>query len=304
MLDRLLSKWSKGGQVATLLITFLLCTLIITGSASTRTTFKIVDGSQSYLVSGHIGEVSQALASADVTISGADRVLTHQEEDGVVQVTVQRPVTTYEQVITQILPFERLRQEDPDLPLGEEQTAQAGMEGSMVRTTKVITDPDGTVHRSDLGEKIDQSPVDEVVTYGTKLEAVPASWLSMSADVLTNIHAKGDGSGVLTTASGQQLDYSKVLNCVATAYTTQRQSWKITATGTTARVGAIAVDPKVIPYGTKMYIVSSDGTITYGMAAAEDCGGSIKGKRIDLFFDTYNECIQFGVRNCTVYILS
>ena len=87
------------------------------------------------------------------------------------------------------------------------------------------------------------------------------------------------------------------------AYTTERQSWKKTATGTIARVGAIAVDPKVIPYGTRMYIVSSDGTITYGVATAEDCGGSIKGNRVDLFFDTYSECINFGVRSCTVYIL-
>ena len=52
-----------------------------------------------------------------------------------------------------------------------------------------------------------------------------------------------------------------------------------------------------------MYIVSSDGTITYGVATAEDCGGSIKGNRVDLFFDTYSECINFGVRSCTVYIL-
>ncbi len=109
---------------------------------------------------------------------------------------------------------------------------------------------------------------------------------------------------MLTTLSGESLSYSRALDCVATAYTTERQSWKRTATGTTARVGAIAVDPKVIPYGTRMYIVSSDGSITYGVATAEDCGGSIKGNRIDLFFDTYYECIQFGVRSCTVYILT
>lgn len=304
MLDRLSSQWSKGWQMAALLLVTLLCTLFITGSASTRTTFEIIDGSQSYLVSGHIGEVSKALASAGVTLSKAARVLTSQEVDGVVLVTVQRPVTTYEETLTQSLPFEYLRQEDPNLPLGEEHVVQAGEEGHMVRTVKVVTDPDGTAHRSDLGEQVGQSPVDEIVSYGTKVEAVAASHLSVSSDVLTNIRTEEDGGGVLTTASGQQLGYSNVIECKATAYTTQRQSWKTTATGTTARVGAIAVDPKVIPYGTEMYIVSSDGTITYGVAAAEDCGGSIKGKRIDLFFDTYNECIQFGVRNCTVYILA
>jgi len=70
-----------------------------------------------------------------------------------------------------------------------------------------------------------------------------------------------------------------------------------------ARVGAIAVDPKVIPLGTKMYILSSGGTWIYGVAVAEDTGGSIKGYKIDLFFDTYDECINFGVRSAAVYIL-
>ena len=77
----------------------------------------------------------------------------------------------------------------------------------------------------------------------------------------------------------------------------------ITATGTQARVGAIAVDPKVIPYGTRMFIVSEDGKYIYGEATAEDCGGLIKGNRIDLYFDTLRECNTFGVRMCQVYFL-
>jgi 3D (Asp-Asp-Asp) domain-containing protein len=95
----------------------------------------------------------------------------------------------------------------------------------------------------------------------------------------------------------------KQLNVSATAYTTERQQNKITATGSTARVGAIAVDPKIIPYGTLMYVEAIDGSWVYGYATAEDCGGGIKGNKIDLFFDTYDECIQFGVKKAVVYIL-
>ena len=73
--------------------------------------------------------------------------------------------------------------------------------------------------------------------------------------------------------------------------------------GTLARVGAIAVDPTVIPLGTKMYVVSNDGQYVYGYCVAEDIGGGIKGNKIDLYFDTYAECWDFGVRMCTVYIL-
>ena len=107
------------------------------------------------------------------------------------------------------------------------------------------------------------------------------------------------GDNVITTASGEALSYSKVLSVEATAYT----GGGTTATGTSARYGAIAVDPKVIPYGTRMYIVSDDGKWIYGVATAEDCGGAIKGNIIDLYFDDYDTCIQFGRRNCTVYIL-
>jgi 3D (Asp-Asp-Asp) domain-containing protein len=52
-----------------------------------------------------------------------------------------------------------------------------------------------------------------------------------------------------------------------------------------------------------MYIEAADGSWIYGYATAEDCGGGIKGDKIDLFFDTYDECIQFGVRKAVVYIL-
>ena len=52
-----------------------------------------------------------------------------------------------------------------------------------------------------------------------------------------------------------------------------------------------------------MYVVSNDGQYVYGYCVAEDIGGDIKGNKIDLYFDTYAECWDFGVRMCTVYIL-
>lgn len=103
----------------------------------------------------------------------------------------------------------------------------------------------------------------------------------------------------ITTSSGEVLSYVDVLSVEATAYC----GGGTTATGTPARYGAIAVDPDVIPYGTKMYIVSDDGKWIYGVATAEDCGGAINGYIIDLYFDDYDTCIQFGRRNCTVYVL-
>ena len=72
------------------------------------------------------------------------------------------------------------------------------------------------------------------------------------------------------------------------------------AAGTAVRVGTVAVDKRVIPLGTKMYIVTNDG-IVYGTAVAEDTG--VRGDKVDLYFETYQQCINFGRRGCTVYIL-
>ena len=70
-----------------------------------------------------------------------------------------------------------------------------------------------------------------------------------------------------------------------------------TAMGTKARVGAIAVDPSVIPLGTKVYVEG------YGFATAEDTGGNIKGNTIDVYKNSESECLNWGVRNVTIYIL-
>lgn len=72
----------------------------------------------------------------------------------------------------------------------------------------------------------------------------------------------------------------------------------VTATGTKPRPGTIAVDPKVIPYGSKIIIVYEDGTVEYGVA--EDCGGLIKGNIIDVFRQTYKEAVKHGRREAIV----
>ena len=73
----------------------------------------------------------------------------------------------------------------------------------------------------------------------------------------------------------------------------------ITATGTKATAGrTIAVDPNVIPYGTTIEI---EGV---GVRIAEDCGGAIKGNRIDLLFDTHEEALEWGMQTRQVTILN
>jgi len=80
----------------------------------------------------------------------------------------------------------------------------------------------------------------------------------------------------------------------ATAYTWTGYR---TATGTWPSRGTVAVDPNVIPLGSVLYVEG------YGPAVAADTGGDIKGQRVDLYMDSYEEAIQFGRREVQVEVV-
>ena len=91
----------------------------------------------------------------------------------------------------------------------------------------------------------------------------------------------------------------EVITMEATAYLpTDGGGDGITATGIRARHGVVAVDPNVIPLGTRVYIPG------YGEAIAADTGGDIVGNRSDVVLDDYGSAMQFGRRTVDVYILS
>ena len=103
-------------------------------------------------------------------------------------------------------------------------------------------------------------------------------------------------------ANGVPLHYKQLIVGKATAY----YGGTLTATGTRPVPGCVAVDPREIPYGTRMYITSSDGSIVYGYAVAEDTGGFIywpNGATVDLFMWTYEDCCVWGWRSANIYIL-
>jgi len=102
-------------------------------------------------------------------------------------------------------------------------------------------------------------------------------------------------------------NYKKVISASATAYCACARccgvSTGITASGMRAEYGCVAVDPRVIPLGTKLYIECADGSFIYGHSIAADTGGAIKGNKIDLFFPSHYDALQFGRRAVNVYVL-
>ncbi len=197
-----------------------------------------------------------------------------------------------EQTYTVDIPFEVTYCKDPTLPEGKEEILVAGVTGQLRKKANVVYVNSQETSHTVVEETVIQQPVNQIVAVGTGTQET----------VDSSLPAIGDG--VIVTADGQILTYSKTAQFTATAYTkTDEGCNDITATGTTVRVGTVAVDPDVIPYGTRMFIVTNDGSYIYGIGTAEDCGGAINGNRLDLYFETDPECWAFGVKGCTVYFL-
>lgn len=121
------------------------------------------------------------------------------------------------------------------------------------------------VEKKLINENITKDPVDKIVKKGTKEEFIVAS--------------RGSNS--------------RRMNVEATAYSGDG----ITSTGTIPKWGTIAVDPRIIPYGSKVYIPQFNKTFT-----AEDCGGAIKGNIIDIFMGSNSEAYKWGRRRIDIYV--
>ncbi len=154
--------------------------------------------------------------------------------------------------------------------------------------------------------KITQTTIDSKVTLLAATNAVrtigtrrPA--VTTSAQVKTISWLTPD-KAIALDSNGNPVNYKKHVTVQATAYTYTGHNC---STGVAPKPGYIAVNPKIIPYGTKMYIKSSDGKYIYGYAIAADTGGFIKTRptNVDLFFSSVASMNNFGRRNVEIYIL-
>ncbi len=226
--------------------------------------------------------------------------------DGMV-ITIERR-NVMEETYTLSVPYGTLYVLDTTLAADQQVVLSQGIEGQIQNVDNVSYCNGLEVSRENLSATVISEPVDQILAVGS-LEGIDPS-LVMENEFQSGPETTGGdgqlfiGDGMIITPDGQILTYTDTMSVVATAYNKADEGCTdYTAIGSFCRVGAIAVDPRMIPYGTRMYIVTNDGQYIYGIAVAEDCGGSIKGNRIDLYFDTVDECWEFGIRNATVYFL-
>ena len=237
--------------------------------------------------------ISSLLERMDIAPSPLETVAVNLAGPGV-EITVEEEIIYYDRVVEEVA-FDTVRVANPEMKKGTEQVVQEGVNGVRTSIYEVVFSNGQELSRQFV-EEVDSTAVDQIVEYGTAADAT----VNIKSTI-SSVSKTSDGSGMLTLADGSTLSFSAVKSMTATAYTAGHGGVdKCTATGTSVRVGTVAVDKRVIPLGTKLYIVTNDG-IVYGTAVAEDTG--VKGNKVDLYFDTYQQCINFGRRGCTVYIL-
>lgn len=178
---------------------------------------------------------------------------------------------------------------DSDLIEGREVVMDEGEDGIKEIQYKVTYLNGVESERTMLGETVTEEPRNKVIARGiAKPTPKPAE----------SDHSKDSGN----TINGYK--YTKKFIMTATAYTDdprENAGYSVSAMGNPLEYGIAAVDPNVIPLGSKIYVTAPDGSWVYGIASAEDTGGAIKGNKIDLCYPSGSP--GFGRRSCVVYVL-
>jgi uncharacterized protein YabE (DUF348 family) len=244
-----------------------------------------VDGAQRKLKSAE-KDVAALLQTEGIPFYDKDKIsppLTTPIKEGL-KVVITRVDS---KIITESKPidFSTIVKKDDNLEKGVTKVLEEGQAGERLVSTHIIYEDGKEVSREVIKDEIAKEPVQKVLAMGTL--------------------------GVIRPSRGGKAYYTRSMVMKATAYTAGYEStgkrpgdrgYGKTASGTMVKRNAdgystIAVDPRVIPIGTRLYVEG------YGFAVAEDTGGAIKGNIIDVYFPTVWEAKNWGVKRVKVYVL-
>lgn len=247
----------------------------------------IADG-KDYPVMTYKNTVAELLEDSSIKPEGLDKLIGVTMGDSIRANMSIRIARVDEEIVSEKepIPFKTLERENGRLDIGVERVVKEGQEGVREKQFKVVVEDGKEVSRKLVNDSVLMAPITMIMEYGTVLNH--------------------------KTSRGEVLRYKKVLDMRATAYTASFKDtgknpgdpgFGITRSGVKAKKGVIAVDPKVIPLGTRVYVEVAGKTLDYGYAVAADTGGAIKGDKIDLYFDDQNFVDRWGVKRVKVYIL-
>ena len=258
----------------------------------------VADGNSIPLVTG-AGTVADALAQAGVTLGENDETDPTADTELCDGLEIQVLRVEYSSHTEQKkISYSKKTQKTDELFTGTTEVVQQGENG-----VKEVTYKDrivnGKLESSSVEtETVIKEAVDQITKVGTKSKPVTVAALKNGGAAISQLSVPAD----LEIENGVPKNYKSVITGKAAAYT--ESAGAKTASGRTVQPGYISVNPAQFPYGTELWIVSTDG-IVYGYCIAADTGGFInKGKfTVDLFMNSESECRQWGSRDVIIYVL-
>ncbi|EAG5529531.1 DUF348 domain-containing protein [Listeria monocytogenes] len=232
-------------------------------------------------------KVSDLLAEKNIKLDQDDRVSPAKDSNLKGKMTVEVTyVNSKAEKKNEQVKFETVYKEDDSLNKGVEKVVQEGKNGKKVVEYKVTFENGKEKKRDVIKENVTSNKTDKVVVRGTKEKVVATPVSNVSTSSATSSSASSTPSG------------GKTYKMESTAYS---------GGGTTAYginlsanpgLKVIAVDPRIIPLGSKVWVEG------YGEAIAGDTGGAIKGNIVDVYFPNESQCYSWGRRMVTVKVLN
>ena len=225
------------------------------------------------------------LEQDDYIDCNSDKVIEENETITVTRVRYEN-IETYE-----VIPYNTVTEKSNLVSMHTSEITQKGVNGTRTNISRVKYVDGVRVSETAVSSEVTKEPVTEIISTGA---------------ALMTPYSKKDSSS-LTLENGLPSEYVSLLSGKSCAYTAPMGSG--TSSGIKLEIGTVAVDPSVIPYGSELYIVSSDGSYVYGYAIAADTGDlTSNGVLVDLYMgnseDYFPVSLDYGAKQVDVYVLS
>jgi resuscitation-promoting factor RpfB len=244
------------------------------------------------------GNVQDAVVKAGIVLDEDDETVPPPQTPLTVGMEINVLRVEYAQrSVLETIKFKKTVKKSYNMYIGESKIIQAGVDGEKTVTYKdrIVN---GKVEKTDIDSQTVTKQAKSQITLVGSLIKVSKIKFKSGISPISNLPMPGD---IKLDANGIPTNYTKFIDGTAKAYS----GGGTTSTGRPAMVGHIAVNPKQIPYGTRLYVVSLDGKYIYGYCIAADTGGFVKtnGCTIDIYMNTFEECYQWGHRGVRIYVL-
>lgn len=265
--------------------------------ATTANEMVINDGGDEVTIWSTGESVGDLLKNNGIELNKHDRLLLGNEEDGELPLTIVR-VDKKVKEVEKTIPFEEEERQDDTLEKGKTKVISEGKEGTLLETHEIILENGKEADRSIVEEEVLEESESRIVAVGTKEPEV----VTLAESTPKQESKQKSSSNTKQKEKSSEPSGGKTFTMSASAYTANCSGCSgITATGINLNANpnmkVIAVDPSVIPLGTRVWVEG------YGEAIAGDTGGAIKGNRIDIHVPTKAEALNYGHQTVTVKIL-